>query len=181
MSKLLKHARIERERRFLLAALPAGIDRDAAYQQLGDLYTEGTRLRLRSVTSPEGELIEQKLNQKLPAPNGDPAQRVITSVYLDSSEYAALAGLPGRRLEKRRYAYRHEACALGIDVFGGPLVGLVLAEIELDAEGELRALPLPAVVHCEVTELPLVTGGELARGDPARVLHEARRLLSAER
>jgi hypothetical protein len=181
MSKLLKYARIERERRFLLAALPADIDRDAGYQQLGDLYIEGTRLRLRSVCSPKGELIEQKLNQKLLAPSGDPAHRIITSVYLDSSEYAALAGLPGRRLEKRRYAYTHEACTLGIDVFGGPLAGLVLAEIELDAEAELRALPLPTFVHCEVTELPLFTGGELARGDPAHVLREARRLLSTER
>ena len=51
----------------------------------------------------------------------------------------------------------------------------------LDTEAELRALPLPAFAHCEVTELPLFTGGELARGDPVRALYEARRLLSAER
>jgi hypothetical protein len=181
MSKLLKYARLERERRFLLAALPASIDPDAGYQQIHDLYIEGTRLRLRSVASPEGERIEQKLNQKLPAPSGDAAHRILTSVYLDPAEYARLAALSGHRLEKRRYAYTHEGRAFGIDVFGGPLAGLMLAEIELDIEAELRVLPLPAFAHCEVTELPLFTGGELARRDPARVLREARRLLSAER
>jgi hypothetical protein len=181
MSKLLKYARVERERRFLLPALPASIDPGSGYQQIADLYIESTRLRLRSVTSPEGVVIEQKLNQKLPAPSDDPAHRIITSVYLDSSEYAALVGLPGRRLEKRRYAYTHEGYTFGLDVFASPLTGLLLGEIELEAEAELRALPLPAFAHCEVTELPLFTGGELACGDPARVLREARRLLSAER
>jgi hypothetical protein len=57
----------------------------------------------------------------------------------------------------------------------------VLAELALDSEAELRALPLPAFAHCEVTELPLFTGGELAHGDPAGVLREAWRLLSTER
>jgi hypothetical protein len=178
MSQLLEYARIERERRFLLAALPASIDTGSGYQQIDDLYIEGTRLRLRSVTSPEGELIEQKLNQKREAPGGDAAHRIITSVYRDPAEYARLAALPGRRLEKRRYAYTHEGCAFGIDVFSGPLTGLVLAEIELDAEAELRALPLPAFAHCEVTELPLFTGGELVR-EPERALREARRRLGA--
>ncbi len=178
MSKLLKYARVERERRFLLAAPPARIDPATGYRQIDDLYLEGTRLRLRSVTSHEGERIEQQLNQKLPAPGGDPAHRIITSVYLDPAEYQALAVLPGRRLAKRRYDYGHAGHTFGVDVFGGPLAGLLLAEIELDAEAELRAVPLPSFAHCEVTEQALFTGGELVRADPARVLAEARRLLA---
>jgi len=55
----MKYARIERERRFLLATPPAGIDLAAGYRQLDDLYLEGTRLRLRSVTAPDGALLEQ--------------------------------------------------------------------------------------------------------------------------
>lgn len=176
MSKLLKYARIERERRFLLATLPPQIDPVAGYQQLDDLYLDGTRLRLRSVRSPAGVVIERKLNQKQQAPTGDAAHRIITSVYLDAAEYAALAALPGLPLAKRRYAHLHEGRAFGIDVFGGPLTGLLLAEIELDSEAELRALPLPAFAHCEVTELPLFTGGSLVR-EPERALREARRLL----
>jgi hypothetical protein len=68
----------------------------------------------------------------------------------------------------------HEGRAFGIDVFGGALAGLVLAELALDSEAELRALPLPGFAHCEVTELPLFTGGELVR-EPEHALREARR------
>ena len=179
MSKLLKYARYENERRFLLGALPPGLEESRGYQQLDDLYLEGTRLRLRMARSPAGEVIERKLNQKILDPEGDPARRIITSVYLDAAEYAVLAALPGRRLAKRRYVYSHEGRAFGIDVFSGPFAGLVLAEIELASVPELHALAPPAFAHCEVTALPLFSGGELTQREPAEVLAEARRLLDA--
>lgn len=54
----------------------------------------------------------------------------------------------------------------------------MLAEVELESDAALGALPLPVFAHCEVTALPLFTGGALARQDPARVLREARTLLA---
>ena len=178
MSKLLKYARVERERRFLLAGLPPELDPGRGFQRFSDLYLAGTRLRLREVRAPDGEVIERKLNQKLPAPDGASGHRISTSVYLDAAEYALLAALPGRRLEKRRHPYAWGGHAFGIDVFAGPLTGLVLAEVELEAEAELAALPVPPFARCEVTALPFFTGGALAQENPARVLAEARRLLS---
>lgn len=44
---------------------------------------------------------------------------------------------------------------------------------------ELAALPVPPFARCEVTVLPLFTGGALAGEDPARVLAEARRSVGA--
>lgn len=129
------------------AALPAGLDPGRDFQRLSDLYLEGTRLRLREVRAPDGAIVERKLNQKLPDPEGHAGRRVITSLYLDAAEYALLSAL-------------------------------VLAEVELETDAELAALPLPAFARCEVTALPLFTGGALAREDPARVLAEARRLLA---
>jgi CYTH domain-containing protein len=177
----MKYARIERERRFLLAELPAGIDLTAGYRQLDDLYLDGTRLRLRSVTAPGGAILEQKLGQKVSAPGGAPTHRLITSLYLEPAEYALLATLPGRRLAKRRYAFPHAGLGFVIDVFLGALAGLLLAEIALDSDAAERALALPPFAHCEVTALPLFTGGALAREDPALVLREARRLLAVVR
>ena len=177
----LKYARVERERRFLLAELPAGIDLAAGYRELADLYLDGTRLRLRSVTSPSGAILEQKLGQKRLDPDGNAAHRIITSVYLEPAEYALLATLPGRRLSKRRYAFSHAGLAFALDVFLGALAGLTLAEAELDSDTAERALALPPFAHCEVTALPLFTGGELAREDPQLVLREARRLLAVVR
>ena len=46
MSISLKYAVVERERRFLLASLPEGID---CTRQIIDRYLTGTRLRLREV------------------------------------------------------------------------------------------------------------------------------------
>jgi hypothetical protein len=178
MSKLLKYARVEHERRFLLARLPEALDPDAGYERISDLYLAGTRLRLRLVLTPAGEVIERKLNQKLPDPDGAAERRIITSVYLDAAEYALLARLPGSRLEKRRYRQPFGAHTFAFDVFEGSLAGLVLAELELTPAAARGALALPDFTGCEVTALALFTGGALAGADPARVLAEARRLLS---
>jgi CYTH domain-containing protein len=178
MSKLTKYARPENERRFLLARLPEDIDPAVGYEQLDDLYLDGTRLRLRHVRSPAGAVIERKLTQKLPDPGGQLARRLLTTLYLDAAEYELLARLPGRRLSKRRHRLVHAGLRFAIDVFEGPLAGLLLAEAELESEAALAALAAPPFARCEVTALPLFTGGVLVREDPARVLAEARRLLS---
>ncbi len=177
----MKYARIERERRFLLAALPAGIDLAAGYRELDDLYLDDTRLRLRSVRSPTGAILEQKLGQKRLDPDGHAGHRLITSIYLEPAEYARLAALPGRRLAKRRYDFPHAGQPFAIDVFLGPLTGLLLAEIAFDSEAAQRALALPPFAQCEVTALPLFTGGALATEEPGHVLREARRLLGVVR
>ena len=58
LEKRFKYARVEIERRFLLAALPAELDPRSAYQTFEDRYFLGTSLRLRRVTSPSGEIVE---------------------------------------------------------------------------------------------------------------------------
>ena len=176
MSKPLKYAHYEDERRFLLAEPPADLA-PGAYQDLDDLYVDGTRLRLRVARGPDGAVVERKLNQKLLDPAGDPARRIITSLYLDEVEHARLAALPGRRLAKRRHAYLSGGQRYGVDVFAGSLAGLVLAELALPDLAALHALPLPPFARCEVTALPVFTGGMLAR-EPERALHEARVLLA---
>ena len=179
MSKLLKYAKVERERRFLLRAPPRELDLHRGFERIEDLYLTGTRLRLREVRDPAGAVVERKLTQKLPDPDGAPARRILTTLYLDAAEFALFAPLPGRRLEKRRHRVELGGHGFAIDLFTGPLEGLVLAELELASEAELAALPVPPFAHCEVTALPLFTGGALAQADPARVLGEARRLLEA--
>jgi CYTH domain-containing protein len=178
-AKRLEYARLERERRFLLDALPAEAAR-ADWEQLDDLYFPGTTLRLRCVTGPDGAVRERKLNQKLPAPDGAPHARVITSVYLDDADFALLAHLPGGApLAKRRHRLAGGGHVLGVDVFLGSLAGLVLAEVELDSEAALRAFAPPPFARREVTDDARFTGGRLATGDPAAVLKHARELLRA--
>ena len=154
--KATKYARFEYERRFLLAEQPA-----ATRTQIVDIldrYIVGTRLRLRRVqpVPPAGQPPTFKLTQKVPADDGGPG--LITNTYLSASEYDLLATLPAAVLAKRR----HSIPPLGVDVFGGPLTGLVLAEAEFDTDGECRTFEPPHFVIAEVTIDPRFTGGRLA-------------------
>ena len=174
----MKYAKIERERRFLLAAPPPGLA--AAHREIEDLYFPGTTLRLRAVRTPDGAPIEWKLGQKLRGPGG-PAERVMTSVYLARGEYELLARLPGLRLHKRRHVQVEGGVAFSVDVFLGPLAGLVLAEKEAGSDASLHAIAMPSFACCEVTELASFTGGALASADPEVVLREARERIARGR
>jgi CYTH domain-containing protein/GNAT superfamily N-acetyltransferase len=175
MGHPLKYARIERERRFLLAAVPPEVNRER-YFDIDDLYIAGTRLRLRRAVDNVSGRVELKLNQKL---DDGASQRTVTSVYLEEREHALLSTLPGGRITKRRYRHAHRGREFAIDELTGPLTGLFLAEIEVGTDAALRALRLPPFAHCEITELPELTGGALAHTEPATSLAFARRLLDA--
>jgi CYTH domain-containing protein len=152
-----KYARVERERRFLLAGLP----RDRApvrVHAIVDRYLTGTRLRLREMTEAGAGRSQYKLGQKIPADTPGAAQGLITNIYLAKGEYDLLAQLPARVLTKTR----HSLPPLGVDVFDPPLHGLVLAEAEFASEQRARAFRPPAYVIAEVTGDPRFTGGSLA-------------------
>ncbi len=155
----MKYARLERERRFLLAAPP----RDLVVQRvlhIHDRYLVGTRLRLRLVEE-RGRPVVYKLGQKVPLDDAAPSIVAHTTMYLNEAEFAALRDLPSRELRKARHVAPAGECALLIDVFGGHLLGLTLAEIELGPEAT-EPSRLPVDVVTEVTDDRRFTGGALA-------------------
>lgn len=155
-----KYARVERERRFLVDALPDLVP--TADRQITDLYLEGTRLRLRlsvGVVAGAPETV-RKLTQKIPAPAGSPpgVQGWITNTYLSAEEYERLAVLPGRWLRKRRLSI----APMGVDVFEGAVAGLILAEAEFTSDAEMATFVPPPWCGREVTGDAAFTGGQLA-------------------
>ena len=155
--KARKYARPERERRFLLARLPPG--EPIHRTRIEDRYLIGTRLRLRRMTAldepgRDGE-VSCKLGQKIPAPDGRPG--LITNVYLSEAEYQALAIVPANELRKVRSSYP----PFGVDVFEGPLEGLILAEIEFRSRSEELAFRPAIETVAEVTADERLTGGRL--------------------
>lgn len=66
----------------------------------------------------------------------------------------------GRRLDKTRHAVPHGGLVWEVDVFEGPLAGLVIAEVELPHPGHL--LDLPPWAGREVTEDPRYANAALA-------------------
>lgn len=163
MTKVLKYARIERERRYLLSMPPVGLNMDGDYSRIVDLYVPNTRMRLRRIEKPSGHVLEYKLTQKYPCENQSPQHRIITNIYLDLVEYEKMSILGGRKLIKRRYEYWWDEHRYIIDVFAGHLRGLILAEIETLDDKALGNLPLPPFAICEVTGESFFTGGCLAR------------------
>jgi 8-oxo-dGTP pyrophosphatase MutT (NUDIX family) len=174
----MKYARIERERRFLVALPPSDLGAD--YRRIEDLYVPGTQLRLRRVTDAYGQVVALKLARKHRAPELPPTHTVITNLYLEPAEYERLRALGGRSLVKRRH--RHPPGGrFAVDVFEGPLQGLVLAEAEAASDEELAALEPPRFAHCEVTADAFFTGGSLASAPPERVAERLRELLPTVR
>lgn len=150
-----KYARIEWERRFLLAGFPSEA-KITRVRRIVDRYITGTNLRLRELVESENETVF-KLTQKVAEESGGARQGLITSMYFSRDEFRVLAKLPARELTKTRYSVP----PFGIDVFEGELNGLVLAEAEFDSAEEASALCVPAFAIREVTDDPRFTGGSL--------------------
>ncbi len=160
--KELKYGNRERERRFLLAAPPAGpVVRTGA---ITDRYITGTRLRLRRVEwTGGGEGVVYKLTQKVPHPDG--RSGLITTIYLTAEEYRVFARLPATPLRK----LRHSVPPLGVDLFEGELDGLVLAEVEFPSDDALADFTPPPIAVAEVTEDERFTGGHLITATRAEI------------
>jgi CYTH domain-containing protein len=164
MAQVPKYALLEHERRFLVRECPdlSG----ASYRQIEDLYVADGRLRLRAISPSDGAQRVFKLCKKYPS--DDPLSGAIVNIYLTAEEHAALSLLPGRRLRKKRYRLDQPrldqlAAALSLDVFEGPLAGLILGEAEAESAAALGAFDLPRWAAREVTGDPFFRGGNLVR------------------
>ena len=154
------YALVERERRWLVPELPG--DEPWARRSITDLYIEGTRIRLRrsnGVVDGRPELVH-KLTQKMPGVHAVVGHcGYITTMYLDEAEYRRLSSLPGSWLSKERLSFP----PIGVDLFHGPLAGLIVAEAEFRDDETMTAFVPPPWCGPEITEHPDLTGANLAR------------------
>jgi CYTH domain-containing protein len=159
-----KYARIERERRFLIAGPPIGDG--AAPRRITDRYISGTRLRLRHVEHLYSRASEFKLAQKVPAGRPGHVQGLITNIYVSSAEHDLLATLPCCLLSKIRLSIP----PLSIDIFDPPLHGLVIGEAEFGTDAAAQSFTPPPAVTAEITDDKRFTGGRLARASRDEVV-----------
>jgi CYTH domain-containing protein len=148
-----KYAVVERERRFLVDAVPSGVVRVDA---IVDRYVEGTRLRLREVRSEAGDVV-RKLGHKVRL-GDDAAEVACTSLYVDDAEWHLLSRLPGHVLEKRRHHVERDGLHLAVDELPD---GTLLAEID-DRDNPPVDVPAWLGVHVEVTADEAWTGAAIA-------------------
>lgn len=129
-----------------------------------DHYVTGTGLRVRRTEN--GSEVVYKFAQKVRARPDSPAEVKLTNMYLSEQEYGVLLRLPGCALYKTRWRWRAGSRQVAVDEFGGPLSGLVLAEVELTTGRQPFVLPLPAA---DVTDDDRFSGGRLAAADQAEI------------
>ena len=176
-----KYERVERERRFLLRALPPGLELTGEHAQITDNYITGTRLRLRKSRWPATNEWTLKLTQKFTPQPPDFSRTLITSIYLNEYEYETLSVFEANELRKNRYPYEHEGRKYSVDVFLGPLRGLILAETDFDTDEEMDAFRPPPFAFREVTREELFTGGRLVGLTAEDIRRELKgRMMNAE-
>jgi CYTH domain-containing protein len=155
-----KYARWEHERRFLVRPENARFLSERPRSRLiEDRYLSCGRLRVRRLTDSDGGAVTLKLTKKYPSTST--LSQPIVTIFLSSSEHAALLALAGADLRKRRFHDDVDGHVFSIDVFEGPLVGLVLCSVETDTLEELERAALPGYAGPEVTHDPFFCGGRL--------------------
>lgn len=150
---------IELERTFLVKYLPRGwrhllklriIDRYLPHHSLHP----GIRLRQKGT--------EFTLTKKRPLNLNDFSRQEEQTIILSAAEFAALKKLPAKTISKTRYYYRWQQKTIELDVFHGPLTGLVLADIEFTSAKDLRRFQPPDFLLADVTQSETIAGGKLA-------------------
>jgi adenylate cyclase len=137
---------LEIERKFLVAAPPPDLDRHPARDiRQGYLAIEpdGTEVRVRRIGA----------DAVLTVKSGGARTRVEVELPLDEVTFDRLWPLTeGRRLEKVRHLLPVDGAeVLELDVYGGDLAGLVVAEVEFSSEADADAFAPPDWVGAEVT------------------------------
>jgi CYTH domain-containing protein len=152
-----RYARLEREQRWVLRERPADVLGPPV--SIVDLYLAGTTLRLRRMESET--TVVCKLGQKVRADPSSPARAMVTNLYLTEPEFATFLVLGGDQIAKVRWRWPEGGRSLVVDQFEGPLDGLLLAEVELDAGATWQHDPPLAVA--DVTDDDRFSGGRLSR------------------
>jgi CYTH domain-containing protein len=174
-----KYACYEFERKFLLKKIPFVVNpltkrenhelslKDTSAfipsKHIEDRYFLGTSLRLRIIWDDEGTVLKRKLTQKYISPEGHPSKTIITTLYLTEEEAHVFLSLEGAFLRKTRYTWNDKGVSYAIDLFKGPLQGLILAEVEFETEKQMKDFKTPFKDWIEVTNNLKYTGGSLAQ------------------
>lgn len=144
---------IELERTFLVKTLPDLSSSEKV--EMIDIYlpkdAEHPDLRIRK--------IGDRLEMTKKSPLEDASKQKEHTIPLRQSEYDLLSALEGKSVEKIRYYFDYNGLRAEIDVFQGPLKGLVLVDFEFETEDEKNNFHMPDFCLADVTQEEFIAGG----------------------
>ena len=161
MNQNEKTFKTELRRVFLFEKLPEPLKPASRHLQIFDNYIENTRLRIRSVRSPETKEWTFILQQQTAA-SEDLTEWKIAEIYLNDAEHQAFERFEGRKVKlnervvsneirKNRYFAEIGGREIEFDVYLGDLWGLNIARVVFETEDELKNYEFPPFAVLEIT------------------------------
>jgi adenylate cyclase len=145
----------EIERKFVVELAPEQLLGAGSAIRQGYLSVEPVEVRVR-VQGDAHELTVKSL--------GGLSREEVT-VPLTAGQFEELWPLVGATVEKRRHLVDLDGAVVEVDVYGGKLAGLVVAEVEFPSEGAAASFVAPAWLGREVTEDRRFRNAELAQAE----------------
>lgn len=149
---------IEYELTYLAKELPQDLGL-YPFQEIVDIYIPDgeahPRLRLRKA----GSCYELTKKETI---NGDLSSNQEYTIPLNRDEYRALSLIHGRKIHKLRYFYPWGEYTAEINLFLGPLAGLVTIEFEFDEQAEMADFVMPSFALANISRESWASGGKLA-------------------
>lgn len=155
-----KAYKTEIRRVFVVGGLPAGVDRNSGHLQILDSYLPGDRLRLRTLRYPATRQKSFLLQQRQPV-GEDLGMLKIAEIVLDKAEAATFEQRGLSEIRKNRYLLRHGPDTIDVDVYLGPLRGLVTATARFEDSTAAEEFVMQLAGR-EVTREPIFWDSELA-------------------
>jgi|TARA_Y100000310_G_C20672907_1_gene811263 CYTH domain-containing protein len=147
---------IELEKTYLAKLIPEGLTNA---KEMLDIYLPSSKhhpnLRIRK----NGNNFE--MTKKSPINKDDASKQKEHTIILTEDEFKELSELKGRRVDKIRYHLNHNGRTAEVDIFQGPLKGLVLIDFEFDNEDEKDQFEMPDFCLKDVTQELFIAGGML--------------------
>ena len=149
---------IENELSYLVATMPdlAGLKKKEIEQHY--ISERPSPLRIRGT---DGERFE--LTKKLPVADGDLSRKDELNIPLTPQEFGMLRPLSKKALQKTRYLVPlAQGLIAELDVFHGPLEGLVMVEVEFSDDARRAAFVPPAWFGRDISQEEWSTNAWLA-------------------
>lgn len=147
---------IELEKTYLAKEIPSGLKKCSS-KEIIDIYFPASRdhptLRIRK----NGNKYE--MTKKEPVIEGDASHQKEQTIILEEEEFNELSRLKGKKTSKTRYFYEYHGRVAEIDIFQGPLKGLILVDFEFESMEEKASFKMPGFCLAEVTQETFIAGG----------------------
>lgn len=149
---------IELELGYLARAIPQNLA-NCQHIIIEDIYFPAQASHMHLRIRHKGDTYE--LTKKTQLDAEDAGNQREENILLTAEEYHALARGDGRKLMKTRYYLPYQDITAEVDVFGGPLEGLIIIEFEFASHEQKGQFKQPSFCLADVTQEAAFAGGVL--------------------